>query len=112
MRVGSLAMEQFGPAAKNHTILERGVLPARREGPSSAPHKSLKMIRSCRVSAFRQGLADNGYVEGQSIAIEYRWADNHDDRLPALAADLVKRRVARRLGRGACGEKRVAPNRA
>jgi len=39
-------------------------------------------------------LKDNGYVEGENIAIEYRWAENQIDRLPALAADLVRRRVA------------------
>src|SRR5262245_40549936 len=45
------------------------------------------------VRGFHQGLKDVGYVEGENIAIEYRWADNRVDRLPELAADLVSRRV-------------------
>jgi len=45
------------------------------------------------LRAFRQGLKDTGYLEGENVAIEFRWAENQIDRLPALVAELVRRRV-------------------
>ncbi|HLX14716.1 MAG TPA: ABC transporter substrate-binding protein [Bradyrhizobium sp.] len=52
------------------------------------------------VSAFRQGLGETGYVVGRNVAVEYRWAEGHYDRLPALAAELVGMRVAAILAAG------------
>jgi putative ABC transport system substrate-binding protein len=56
---------------------------------STSPDANADLLR-----AFRQGLKDTGYVEGENVAIEYRWAEGQNDRLPALAADLARRRVA------------------
>jgi putative tryptophan/tyrosine transport system substrate-binding protein len=49
---------------------------------------------AARLAAFRKGLAETGFVEGQNVTVEYHWLDGHYERLPALLADLARRRVA------------------
>ena len=47
-----------------------------------------------RLAAFRQGLKDTGFVEGENVSIVYRWADNQPDRMPELASELIRRKVS------------------
>src|SRR5262249_933186 len=57
-------------------------------------HSASPEMSADRLPLFRQGLKEAGYVEGENVAIEYRWAENQFGRLPALANDLIRRRVA------------------
>src|SRR5207253_8052138 len=63
-----------------------------------------------RVAAFREGLSETGFLNGQSIAIEYRWAEGRFDQLPALAADLVRRQVDASVTSGGPVPARAAKN--
>jgi putative tryptophan/tyrosine transport system substrate-binding protein len=70
---------------------------AARAQPAAMPvigFMNLSTARPFMEAALRQGLGETGYVEGQNVTIEYHWADGHNDRLAALAADLVRRRVS------------------
>ena len=87
--IGGSAATLAGPVLPRYVLADQpkklpviGFLAAGSPGPG-APF----------VAAFRQGLSEAGYVEGQNLAIEYRWAESHYDRLPALAVDLVGRKV-------------------
>ena len=79
---GALLARPFAARAQQRAMPVIGYLSSGSPGFSAAT-----------VAAFRQGLAETGYVEGQNLAIEYRSAEGHYDRLPALAADLVGRKV-------------------
>jgi len=85
---GLLATPRFAHA-QQAAIPTIGFLQSR----PSAPYPHL-------VVAFRQGLSETGFIEGRNVTIDYRWADNHVDRLPGLAADLVRRQVAVIIGNG------------
>src|SRR5438105_1833680 len=85
-----------------------------------AQHKAMAVIgflgsaapgaNTANLAAFRQGLGETGYVEGSNVAIEYRWAEGQYDRLPALAADLVGRKVDSIFTTGGSISARAAKN--
>ena len=75
--------------------------------PRSAPLADAAHL----VTAFRQGLKEEGFVEGQNVAIEFRWAESQADRLPALAAELIRRPVAAIVAQYPFGARRQGRNR-
>jgi putative ABC transport system substrate-binding protein len=106
MKTGGQGEQHRGRSRRDYRIRRREflLLPAATAArPLYAQQKAMPVIgylgggvpapNAATMNAFRQGLGEAGYVEGKTVAIEYRWAEGHYDRLPALAADLAKRKV-------------------
>ena len=95
---------QFGQLKRREFIAVLGAAVAARPLAARAQQPTMPVIGlldqrspdelAARLRGFRQGLRDSGFVEGQNVAIEYRWAENKTERLPELAADLLRRQVA------------------
>jgi putative tryptophan/tyrosine transport system substrate-binding protein len=79
---GAFGLGWYRPARAQQTMSVIGFLHSGAPGPNAN-----------RLTGFRKGLREGGFVEGQNVAIEFRWAEDRNDRLPELAADLVRRRV-------------------
>jgi putative ABC transport system substrate-binding protein len=79
---GAASASPLGAWAQQPAVPTIGVLISQTLGPYAE-----------RMALFHRGLKEGGFVEGTNLAVEYRWAEGHDDRLPALAADLVRRKV-------------------
>jgi putative tryptophan/tyrosine transport system substrate-binding protein len=62
--------------------------------PSARLYNGTQQSARSRVAALRQGLKETGYVEGENVTFEYRWSEGNEDRLPAMVADLIDRKVA------------------
>jgi putative ABC transport system substrate-binding protein len=94
-------IEGLGMRRRELLLLLGGMMPAAQ--PLHAQQKAMPVIGflggtspgpfAPYVAAFHRGLSETGYIEGQNMAIEYRWAEDRYDRLPAMAADLVGRKV-------------------
>jgi putative tryptophan/tyrosine transport system substrate-binding protein len=82
---GAAVAVPFAARAQQPTVPVIGYL----SGSSSEAH-----VQTNQLAAFRQGLGETGYIEDRNVKIEYRWAESQYDRLPGMAADLVRRQVS------------------